>query len=175
MMKAPQPAWKARLNGDPVPWLLEESNPCVRYRTLTELLGRPANDSEVRRTVEAIWTYPPAKRLLDALAEVEPFPPGTVWGGRLFKDCRGDIDILVRFGIPRGHSAVQRACEQWLNVPIQPGAGCYQHQTVAGLIRYADLERKRGHEQFFRLLPVALSGLGFCQTSRQTGAVYAAG
>lgn len=143
MKRRAQPAWMVRLNGDPTPWLLEDSNPCVRYRTLTELLGRPTNDAEVRRTGEAIWTYPPAKRLLNALAEVEPFPPGTAWSGKLFKQCRGDIDILSRFGIPRGHPAVQRACEQWLDVDIRPGPGCYQHQTVAGLIRYADLADPR--------------------------------
>ena len=46
--------WESRLKDDPIPWLLEDGNPCVRYRTLTELLERPADDPEVRSTMEAV-------------------------------------------------------------------------------------------------------------------------
>jgi hypothetical protein len=35
MRNVERPAWITRLNGDPVSWLLEEGNPCVRWRTLT--------------------------------------------------------------------------------------------------------------------------------------------
>ena len=35
-------------------WLLEESNPCVRFRTLTELLGKSRRSSAVRESQEAI-------------------------------------------------------------------------------------------------------------------------
>lgn len=115
----------ACLNGDPLPWLLEESNPCVRYRTLTELLGRPADDPEVRSTVEAIPDYSPAGAMLSALDEMEPFPEGTVWSMPLFKKNLGDLDTLHRFGIPGGHPVIQRACDQWLDVELFPHAECY--------------------------------------------------
>lgn len=115
-------AWASVLKGDPIPWLLEERNPCVRYRTLTELLERPVDDAEVCSTVEAVWDYPPAASLLTALAEVEPFPPGTVWGQKLFKRERGDLDTLYRFGIPPGHPVIREACERWLDVEITPDA-----------------------------------------------------
>lgn len=35
-------------------WLLEESQPSVRYRTLTELLGRPENDADAREARKEI-------------------------------------------------------------------------------------------------------------------------
>ena len=35
-------------------WLLEESDPSVRYRTLKELIGLPAEDSQVRRAWDMI-------------------------------------------------------------------------------------------------------------------------
>jgi len=44
------PSWKDKLNGDPVPWLLENdrSQPAIRYYTLLDILGRDENDSEVK-------------------------------------------------------------------------------------------------------------------------------
>lgn len=38
---------KPYLKGNPIPWLLEENNPSVRYFTLLELLGETKNDPEV--------------------------------------------------------------------------------------------------------------------------------
>ena len=146
-MKSERPSWTSVLQGDPIPWLLEESNPCVRYRTLTELLDRTADDPEVRRTVEAAWNYPPAAAMLAALEQVEPFAPGTDWWGKLFKRQRGDLDTLYRFGVPGGHPTVEEACNRWLDVEMPPGAICYAHQTVAGLTRFADPDDPRLREK----------------------------
>ena len=139
--------WGSCLNGDPLPWLLEDSNPCVRYRTLRELLDRPADDAEVRSTVEAIPDYAPAAAMLSALDEMEPFPEGTVWSMPLFKKNLGDLDTLHRFGVPGGHPAIKRACDHWLDVALIPHAECYPMQLVAGLIRYADLDDPRLQER----------------------------
>ena len=50
---------------DPVlEWLLEEDQPSVRYRTLTELLGRRASDPEVRKARRRIPTVGWAAELL---------------------------------------------------------------------------------------------------------------
>jgi len=46
--------WKAMLKADPTGWLLEEENPSVRYFTLKDLLDKPENDPEVRRSKHAI-------------------------------------------------------------------------------------------------------------------------
>lgn len=147
MKKAAQCSWTSVLRGDPVPWLLEDSNPCVRFRTLTELLECPTDSAEVRETVERVWSYPPAESLLAALAEVESFPSGTEWRQKLFKRQRGDLDTLYRFGIPGGHPVIRQACEQWLDVGITPDAECYRKQTVAGLTRYADPDDPRLQEK----------------------------
>jgi hypothetical protein len=47
-------SWKMRLNGDPLPWLLDPENPSVRYWTLIDILDRPANNSEVQEARAAI-------------------------------------------------------------------------------------------------------------------------
>ena len=141
------PSCASQLKGDPLPWLLQESNPCVRYRTLTELLDRPAEDPEVRGTVEAVPDYPPAAAMLSALGEMEPFPEGTAWSMSLFKKNLGDLDTLHRFGIPGGHPAITRACGHWLAVELFPHPECYPMQLIGGLIRYADRDDARLQER----------------------------
>ena len=139
--------WGSCLKGDPLPWLLEDSNPCVRYRTLRELLGRPADDPEVRGAAEAIPDYPPAAAMLSALDRMEPFPEGTVWSMPLFKKNLGDLDTLHRFGIPGEHPVIKKACDYWLTVELVPHAECYPMQLIAGLIRYADPDDPRLQER----------------------------
>jgi hypothetical protein len=55
--------WLDGLNGDPIPWLLEPENPSVRYRTLTDLLDRSADDPEVREARAAIAEQPLVQEL----------------------------------------------------------------------------------------------------------------
>jgi hypothetical protein len=55
--------WYKRLNGDPLPWLLDPENPSVRYWTLTDILDRPASDPEVQEARAAIARQPVTKEL----------------------------------------------------------------------------------------------------------------
>ncbi|MFQ6015263.1 MAG: nitrogen fixation protein NifH [Anaerolineae bacterium] len=58
--------WKTYLRADPLPWLLEPDNPSVRYFTLTELLERSQEDSEVVVAREAIMRSEPVSKILAA-------------------------------------------------------------------------------------------------------------
>jgi hypothetical protein len=83
--------WIDKLNGDPLPWLLEPDaeNPGVRYFALTALQGRPGDDAEVveaRRAVMTSGSVPAILAAQDAHGYwVEPGPGyypkyrGTVW------------------------------------------------------------------------------------------------
>ncbi len=83
--------WLAGLRGDPLPWLLEADaeNPGVRWRTMVELLGRPADDPEAvaaRRQAMASGPVPkilaaqaPAGHWAAAGAGYNPKYRGTVW------------------------------------------------------------------------------------------------
>ena len=44
---ADRPGWLCALNGNPIAWLLQKSNPCVRYRAQRELLELPDDNPEV--------------------------------------------------------------------------------------------------------------------------------
>jgi len=61
------PGWKDKLNGDPVPWLLENDStqPAIRYYTLRDILGRDENDSEVKAAKAAIMASGPVPVILE--------------------------------------------------------------------------------------------------------------
>ncbi len=52
---------------DVMKWLLEEDNPSLRYRTLTQLLDRSKDDEEVRKIKEAIPGSPAVKHIFDGM------------------------------------------------------------------------------------------------------------
>jgi hypothetical protein len=94
-------------------WLLEGSDPSVRRRVLTELLGRPATDPEVRRARAEIGQKGWVARIL---AEQDPSGAWMVRGTR-------DVDlyvpkyivsnwkllVLAELGAPARHPKVARA------------------------------------------------------------------
>lgn len=66
--------WKDVLQADPTFWLLEPDNPSARYWTLTDILDRPADGSEVQDTKVAIAQQP----LVQALFASQH--PSSHWG-----------------------------------------------------------------------------------------------
>jgi len=55
--------WIQVLYSDVLPWLMERSDPSVRYWTLTRLLGRPEDDAEVAEARQVIMARGPAALL----------------------------------------------------------------------------------------------------------------
>jgi len=122
------------LNGDPLPWLLQKSNPCVRYVTLRDVLDRPNDDLDVVATKRLIWTYAPVKRLIAALdAPINPPSERTPWKFRI-----RDLDVLARFGVPGDHPAIADACGRLLDLDPRSRPTCYGPQVAAGIVRFAD-------------------------------------
>ncbi len=58
--------WRAKLNADPLPWLLEPDNPSVRYFALRDLLDRPEHDADLRAARAAIMDSEPVRAILAA-------------------------------------------------------------------------------------------------------------
>lgn len=53
------------LRQNPLPWLLENENPSIRYWTLVDILDRPKDDPEVLKTRSEIAKLPLVKELFD--------------------------------------------------------------------------------------------------------------
>src|SRR3989337_4309416 len=59
-------SWLEALNADPLPWLLEDSDPAVRHVALRQLLDRPEDDPEVGRARAAAMAADPIAAILAA-------------------------------------------------------------------------------------------------------------
>ena len=123
------------MNENVINWLLEEENPSVRYRTLTELLDRPPDDSEVVRAREQIPSSVAVTNILDRM-----HPDGYwLWKntskGRLVGDEVEYSDFgtthfclayLSELGMTGEHPQVRRAADRYLNFQ-QPDGDFLRH------------------------------------------------
>jgi hypothetical protein len=116
--------WMDKVNGDPLPWLLEQDpvNPSIRFLTLTNILNRPFDDHEVIQSRTEGMKTGPIPAILDAMEPegywVQPGPgyypkyKGSVW----------QIIFLAQLGADGSHSKIQKACDYILeNSPSKHG------------------------------------------------------
>lgn len=116
--------WRRHLEGDPLPWLLEQDNPSVRYFTLRDLLDYPPDHAEVTEARQAILTSKPVRDILDAQYPqgywVKPgrgYSPkyrGTVW----------QLMFLADLGVTP-NEAIDRACRSILENSFLPEEGLF--------------------------------------------------
>jgi hypothetical protein len=59
--------WQNQLHDDPLPWLLEQDDPGVRYLALRDLLDRPADDPELLAARRLAHAEGPIATVLDAM------------------------------------------------------------------------------------------------------------
>ncbi len=115
--------WRARLNADPLPWLLDEADPAVRHRALRELLDRPVDDPEVVATRESSMTTDPIAAILAAQdpegwwikpgGGYSPKYSGTVWS----------LVFLDQLGADGADPRIRRGCTYLLEHTSAPGGG----------------------------------------------------
>ncbi len=140
-------SWKDKLNGDPVPWLLENdrSQPAIRYYTLIDILGRDKSDSEVKAAKAAIMVSGPVPVILAA-----QHPKG-YWGtpGPKFTGTMPALVFLAQFGADGADPRVYRGCEILLSKYIGIDGSPYDHtycttaSIVAALIDFGWLKDPR--------------------------------
>jgi len=103
--------WRDHLNGDPLPGLIEPSNPAVRAAALQRLLDAAPDDAEVARARGEAMRVGPIAAILAAQHEdgwwekpgpgYSPKYTSTVW----------QLITLDELGADPGHPHVRRACE----------------------------------------------------------------
>jgi hypothetical protein len=103
--------WKSVLKADPTDWLLEKDNPSVQYFTLTQILDKPQDSSEVQEAKRDIMVAGVVPKILAKQnaggywEEPEKFYTakykGTVW----------QLIILAELGADGQDERVKKACE----------------------------------------------------------------
>ncbi len=105
-------SWKSFLINDVINWLLEKENPSVRYYTLTDLLERKSEDSEVKEAKQQIMKTGIIPKILSkqnpkgywGIAEdfyVRSKYKGTVWS----------LIILAELGADGNDKRIKNSCE----------------------------------------------------------------
>ena len=122
------PNWKDRLNGDPLPWLLENDKrqPAIRCYTLRDILGRDENDGEVRAAAAAIMASGPVPVILAAQQ------PEGYWGMRPnYTETMPALIFLAQLGADGTDPRIRAGCEFLLSRYIA------SHGRLGGLSWYA--------------------------------------
>jgi hypothetical protein len=124
--------WKSALNADPTEWLLEPSNPSVRYYTLTDILDLPPWHPQVQEARAAILTGGVVPRILARQSS------GGYWGKPenfyLHSKYRGTVWqllVLAEHGATVEDGRVRRACEFILDRSQHAESGGFAYRCAA--------------------------------------------
>ena len=109
--RPPDAGWGRRLNGDPLPWLLDGEVPAVRHLALRRLLDRPVDDHRVRAALRAAMETDPIAGIL-ARQHPEGYweKPGPGYSTK-YRGTVWQVIILDQLGADPAHEQVARACE----------------------------------------------------------------
>jgi hypothetical protein len=119
----------------------------VRYRTLTELLGRPESDPEVREARSRIPSVGFAAELLDGRSPDGWWVNGQSLYVPKYVSTNWRLLALSDLGLTRAHGPVRRSCELWMDRSPLKGGGvggnskgsghhCYTANMARALIRF---------------------------------------
>jgi len=142
-----------------IDWLLEESQPAVRYLTLTELLGRPEKDSEVKSAKENITTTGWAKEILE-----KQTPSGYWISGRnlyfpKYIATNWMLLILSDLGLAKDNPRIKKTIEIWMkrfatedggfnDVPREGAHLCMTGNTARVLVKFGYVNHPRVRSAF---------------------------
>ena len=118
--------WKSLLNIDRTEWLLEPSDPSVRYRSLNWLLDRAENDPELDDALEAVRAAPPARRLISSQR------PEGYWGRNpvAHLGTRGELHLLHWLGYKDGPESTAKKATSYLAAGCLDEGGAYRYEMA---------------------------------------------
>jgi hypothetical protein len=103
--------WKIHLNADPTEWLLEKDNPSVRFFTLTEILDKSLNESDVKEAKNAIMQTDVVPQILAKQNSDGSWDKPTAQYTAKYRGTVWQLIILAELGADPKDSRVQNACE----------------------------------------------------------------
>lgn len=147
------------MNKDVVDWLLEESNPAIRYRTLVELLQEPPRSRSVKEAKAQLPENPAVRDLFARMhpdgywLETNPRSGVTVGAGVEYGSYASNpfcLAYLAELGLDRSHPLVHQAADRYLGLQQADGDfwnhfSCLNGYTIRNfiLLGYRDDPRLR--------------------------------
>jgi hypothetical protein len=117
-------------------WLLEEDQPSVRYRTLTQLLDRPEDDPDV---VAARREIPHKGWVAEILRERDPggwwIAPESLYRPK-YVSTNWRMLVLADLGASRDHPPVRKSAELWIARSALKGGGIGGNAAGSGHLCY---------------------------------------
>ncbi len=129
-------SWKEKLNEDPIPWLLEHDSdqPAIRYFTLTDILSRDKNDSEVLEASKSKMQTGPILNILAAQqSEGYWVKPGANYGPKYYGTLY-QITFLAQLGADGNNAMVKTGCEYVLSHFLSSNGGISINGTPSSFI-----------------------------------------
>lgn len=124
------------LNGDPLPWLLEDDadNPGVRYFALKDLLDRPPDDAEVVKARQTVMSAGPVPVILNA-QDPEGYwvKPGPGYNPK-YRSTVWSVSMLAQLGADGRDPRVQKGCLYILEHAIDKNGAFSASATQGGAI-----------------------------------------
>ncbi|HEV2519781.1 MAG TPA: hypothetical protein VGX00_04070 [Thermoplasmata archaeon] len=99
---------------DVVDWLLEEEQPSIRYRTLTELVGRGRRDREVRDARQQILKTGWGREILDARTPTGLWADGPSQYTPKYVSTHWRMLVLSDLGVTRSDPGIAELSERWM-------------------------------------------------------------
>jgi hypothetical protein len=126
--------WSRHLRGEPLPWLLEDDNPSVRYFALRDLLGRPTDDPDMAEARSSIMASKPVREILEAqYPEGYWVKPGRGYSPK-YRATVWQVMFLADLGAT-SNEAVDRACRFVLEHSLVPEENLFSAtKAVTGII-----------------------------------------
>ena len=139
--------WQTLLHADPLPWLLEKSDPAVRALTLRELMDRGPRDADLREAQQRAMSAPPISSILKR-QRIDGSWPGPNMYGPKYQGTHWSNLLLIEYGADPGDPRVRRAARRVLDDlgdPEKSGMGWVFGQDhgvscfVGNVVRYVAL------------------------------------
>ena len=122
------------MKADALPWLLERSDPPLRAFTLTDILGRPPDDEEVKAARAGTLSYKPVASLKRRMGGRGYWPPDESSYTPKFTATVWQLMLLGEMGVPWTpwiESAVERVVAQH---QMENGAFCWRRLGGRGKV-----------------------------------------
>src|SRR2546426_10153007 len=164
-------------------WLLEEDQPTVRFLTLTQLLDRPLDDSEVVAARDMMTRKGWGEQIL-----AKQDPRGWWVGGESlyqpkYQSTNWMLLILADLGLSKADPRIEKACDLWIERFSKDDGGfsmdgskkghlCVTGNATRALVQfgYADHPAVRGAFEWLVKKRGKKGGVGLCLWGGGTGA-----